>query len=800
MLSRLLFDLSSALKSVRRGRSASIIAIVALALGVGASVTAGAVAYAGLLRPLPFTQGEQLVTFRRSFVPTGLTSSIRLVEFNEWRAGIANTSTLVAMSSARVTLRGAGAPEQISAGYVAGAFFHVLGAGAEAGRLFAEDDPADVAVVSRRLGERLAGSPAAAIGRVLTLGSRTLQVVGIAPVSLDVLGRDIDVWAQAQSADGVQVLGDTDRREYQMIARLRPGRSLADARADAERVLREHEPEQQRTNWRIEASTLRQNLLGDSRTVMLVFAGASLLVLIVACANVAMVLVNRAASRGREFALRLALGATRARLLSMTLLETAVLGVTGAAVGWWLAHMATGVLQNQTGLDMPALATISTGLPVAGGAVLAAFAVMLGCGAAPVIAMRSAAMATSLRTVTSSSTPGSRRLRDILVVAQLATAIVLVAGAGLLGRSLLLLSHTDVGLDARERVLTLSVPIGESSRTDKASRLALVDAMVERARQLPGVLAAGFGSNLPPSSRGIVFTVRYTSSDRNESRTFDVVPATPGYLEAMGARLVRGRLFSPDDVRSERSVAVLSETALRHLGQPLEVVDRELNMALPVDGGPRVKPLVIGVVRDVRYAGLETPADGNVYLLWRQIPLGGGFLTLRTAGDPAALGSALREIVRSADASMPAGRLQTLEGEVDRVLAPRAARFGLVGVFAGAAIILALVGLSSALIRSVMERQRELAIRTAMGATPLVLVRSVVLHGLGLAALGSVIGIAAAIAAGRAASSMILGIRPHDPLTYTLTVATVTLVALGACYVPARRAAAADPIALLHAE
>jgi putative ABC transport system permease protein len=385
-------------------------------------------------------------------------------------------------------------------------------------------------------------------------------------------------------------------------------------------------------------------------------------------------------------------------------------------------------------------------------------------------------------------------------VAQLATAIVLLAGTGLLGRSWLLLSHTDVGLDARERVVTLSVPIGESSRTDKPARLDLVDALVERARQLPGVLAAGFGSNLPPSSRGIVFTVRYSSESRDESRTFDVVPSTPGYLEAMGVRLVRGRLFSADDARSGRSVAVLSETALRHLGQPLDVVDRELNMALPVDGGPRVKPLVIGVVRDVRYAGLDAPADGNVYVLWRQIPLGGGFLTLRTAGDPTALGTPLREIVRSADSSMPAGRLQTLEGEVDRVLAPRAARFGLVGAFAAAAIILALVGLSSALIRSVMERHRELAIRAAMGATPVVLVRSVVLHGVGLAALGAAIGVAAAIAAGRAASSMILGIRPHDPLTYGVTVATVTLVVLGACYVPARRAAAADPIALLHAE
>ena len=312
--------------------------------------------------------------------------------------------------------------------------------------------------------------------------------------------------------------------------------------------------------------------------------------------------------------------------------------------------------------------------------------------------------------------------------------------------------------------------------------------------------AAGFGSNLPPTSRGIVFTVRYTSKDRNETRTFDVVPSTPGYLEAMGARLIGGRLFTAEDSSSPRSVAVLGETALRHLGLTIDVVGKELNMALPVDGGPRVKPLVIGVVRDVRYAGLEAPPDGNVYVLWRQIPLSGGFLAIRAAGDPAALGASLRDIVRDAESSMPAGRLQTVEGEIDRVLAPRTARFGLVAVFGAAAIVLALVGLSSALIRSVMERHRELAIRAALGATPFALVTSVVRHGAVLAALGCAIGLVVAIASGRAASSLILGVSPHDPATYAMTVVAVLVVVLGVCYVPARRAAAADPVALLRAE
>ena len=213
VLSRLLFDLLSAQKSLRRDSMASLVAVVALALGVGASVTAGAVAYAGLLRPLPFPDDDRLVTFRRTFVPTGLSSSIRLTEFDPWRNGLANTSTLIGMSSAPVTLRSAGTTERITAGYVAGQFFDVLGVRADAGRLFGEGDAPDVAVVTSRLGERLAGSPAAAIGTTLVLGSRTLQVVGIAPAALQVFNREIDVWAPAMSADGVQILGDTDRRE-----------------------------------------------------------------------------------------------------------------------------------------------------------------------------------------------------------------------------------------------------------------------------------------------------------------------------------------------------------------------------------------------------------------------------------------------------------------------------------------------------------------------------------------------------------------------------------------------------------
>ena len=440
---------------------------------------------------------------------------------------------------------------------------------------------------------------------------------------------------------------------------------------------------------------------------------------------------------------------------------------------------------------------------VSSGAIAASLLVILLCSAAPLLAVRHAHLATPLRAGASAGSRLSRRARGALVVAQLAIAIVLLTGAGLLGRTVWVLSHTNIGLDVSPRVMTLAVPVGQSMvATDAAARTALTHRLLEEVRRLPGVESAGVGSSLPPSVSQILFTVRFTTSnnDRDVTRQFDLVSVSDGYLDTLGARVMQGRLFTAADSASQLPVAVISEAAMRHLNLKGDVVGRELGMSLPSATGQRVRPRIVGVIEDIRYTGLDAPANGAFYVLWRQIPTVRAHLVVRTASDSRALLPSLLPLVRSIDPSLPLNEPQLFDRVVDRALAPRAARFGLVGLYAVASVLLAVVGLSGALIRSVVERQRELAIRAALGAAPDRLVRMVLHQGLRLAVAGAAVGVLVSLLGARAVSTIIFGVTPYDPATYAAALLGTFAIVLVACYLPARRAAATDPVVLLRSE
>ena len=794
-------DLLSAWKGVRGGGLASIAAVVALGLGCGAAITASAITYTGLVRPLPFADADHLVTLRKVFAPTGMASGIKLAEFDRWRTEVSATLDLAVYSTERTTLRDASGAREIQAGYLAGPLFDVLGVKALVGRLPDERDRTS-AVVSQRFASQFGAGSSDILGRSFTVGGRSFEVVGVLPASFGVF-EDRDLWLPAYGAAPVSVIGREDARAYRLIARVRSGRSFDDGRAEATRTLLSIVPQAQRANYHIEMQPLRDSLVGGARPVILAFLAASLLVLVVACANVAMLAVTRAVTRTREFAVRIALGASRARLFRVLALEMLMLAAGGAFLGWWMASAASAALARQTGLDIPRLATFTTSAPIAAATILAVLVVLATCGAAPMLVIGHATLATSLRAAASTSAPAARRLRDVLVVTELAVAFVLLTGAGLLGRTVWALSHTDLGVSAPERVLAVTVPIGESTETNPAARVATIDRLVREARQLPGVTAAGVSGNLPPDATSIAFTIRVTTTDSSvdSTRVFDFVPTSDGALEALGARLVSGRALTERDMQPGQPVAVLSESALKHLNLAVTAaVDRDLPMTLPSASGVRVKPRIVGVIRDVRYSGLDAAMHGGVYVPWTQLPLGRAFLIIRTTGDPAALAAQAMSLVRRADPSLPPGEARTLEAAVDHALLPRTTRFGLIGVFAAAAVLLAIVGLSGALLRSVAERRRELAIRAAVGATPRVLLRSVLQHGFLLAVAGVAVGLAASLAFGRAMATLVFGVRPTDPLTSAATTAVVFAIALGVCYLPARRAAAADPVELLRSE
>jgi putative ABC transport system permease protein len=802
MLNRLSVDLVSAWRGVIAGRVSSMVAVVVLAVGTGASITAAAVAYGGLLRPLPFPDDDRLVTLTQVHVATSVRSGITLADFDRWRERLSNSLLLTGYNTELTTLRGVGTPSEVRAAYVVGNWFQVLGARSRFGRLIDERSAVDEAVVSAAFADRVSpGEPSMVIGRAFTIGTRPLRVVGVLPATFTVIS-DADIWTLARGAGALQIAGNEDSRYYQLVARVAPGRSMDFARADATAALPSLVPAPQRANWQLEMKSLRTTVLGESRPVLLTFLFATLLVLLVACANVAMLLVNRAVARTREFAVRVALGASRTRLLTIALIETAILAGAGSLGGWWIARFATALLQQTTGLDLPASATLPADTPIALSAIAAGVLVMLVCAGAPLVALRRAGMASALRTTTTTGAYGGRQVRATLVVFQLSMTVVLLTGAGLLGRTLLEVSRVDLGLDVRQHVVTMAVPIGQST-ADAAGRLAIVRRILDETRQLPGVVAAGIGGALPPRAAGVVFTIRVTTSEGtvDATRAFDLVPVTDGYFDALGARLVKGRVFTEADTLSSDATCVMSEAALKHLALVTSTaIDSTLNLSLPTASGQRVKPRIVGVVRDIRYSGLDTPAHGGVYVPWQQMPLRSGFLVARTTGDPAALTGPLMRIVRDADPSMPLAPARTLDAVVDVALAPRAARFSLVGVFAIGAALLGIVGLSGALIRSVVERQRELAIRAAVGASPRRLLVDVIRDGVVLTVLGVAIGLGVSAMLARAVSAIIFGVAPRDPLTYGATAAAVLVIALAACYFPARRAAASDPVVLLRAE
>ena len=802
MLHRVYADLRSAWRGVVAGRLSSIVAVVVLALGTGASITAAAVAYGGLLRPLPFPDGDRLVTLRRVYVPTAAKSDIKLSDLDRWRERLSHALLLTGYSSERTTLRGRDGPTEVRAAYVTGDWFQVLGAQSRFGRLIDDRSPLDDAVVSAAFAGRMSpADPAKVIGLTFTIGTRPLRVVGVLPASFSVIS-DADIWTLARGAGAVAIVGNADSRYYRMVARLAPGRSMDFARAEAAAALPGLVPEPQKDIWQLEMKSLRASILGESRPVLLAFLVAALLLLLVACANVAMLLVNRAIARTREFAVRVALGASRRHLVTIALMETAILTAAGCAGGWWIARLATALLRQTTGLDLPSTATLPADTPIAVAAIAAGVLVTLVCAGAPLATLRRGRLASALRTTTTTGSRGGRQIRAALVVFQLAMTVVLLTGAGLLGRTLLVTSRADLGLDDPEHVVTMAVPIGEST-TDAASRLAIVRRILDETRQLPGVAAAGIGGALPPSTGSMVFTIRVSTSDGDvdATRAFDFVPVTDGYFEALGARLVTGRVFTQADVLSDDSICIMSESALKHLALVTSTaIDRTLNLPLPTASGARVKPRIIGVVRDIRYSGLDATAQGAVYVRWRQVPLRSGFLVVRTTGNPAALTAPLMRIVRDADPSIPLSPARTLDAVVDAALAPRAARFSLVGVFAIGAALLGIVGLSGALIRSVVERQRELAIRAAVGASPRRLLAGVIRDGVVLTVAGVAIGLGISAMLAQALSAIIYGVAPRDPLTYGVTAAAVVLVALAACYLPARRAASSDPVLLLRAE
>jgi putative ABC transport system permease protein len=781
-----LTELRFALRRLRGDIPSALTAILMVAFGAGLSIAVFAAAWGVLARPLPYDHAARLAVVE---------ASSRRDQVADWRARLTGFERLAAYARERVVVQGIGDAQHVPVAYVDESFFATLSLRPIAGQVL-QPGQVDATVVSARLATRAGEDPSMLIGRRVSAGGAALTIAGVLPEAFAFPGADVDLWIPWAQARPIPVDRFADVRRFRLVGLLRDGVPLADVAAQAERAHEALQPgDAARGRSARMVDLLTERTTRGVRPALVLFGTAAAFVLLITCASLAAILIGRAVARGRELAVCRALGASPARVLGSVMTEGLLMTLPGTAAAVWIAAAALRALEASAGGSIPrpdalridaAVLAFAAGL----GVVLAALPTLW---AIPSVRRRGAA----LTVAHSGLTRRDRRTAGGLLALQLALVVMLLAGSVLLLRTAWGLMQTDVGLHSRQ-ALVAPIILTPASAFQPPARWPVVRDLVERVRALPGVTAAGAGSSLPPATAQMEITISLSQDGRETMRRFSTAAVTPGYLEAIGARLVQGRFFSDADLELERPVVILSAAAARAVLPGVEAAGRDLPFHLP--GLPRERgiPIVAGVVADVRYAGLEADPEPAIYVRWPDAPMGQGFLAFTTAGDRQAAIAAVRSVMRDVDPALPHQQVRTVDEIIAGTIADRrlAARLG--AIIAVLTFSATLVGLSGSVVRAVEERRRELAIRGALGASPRRIVRLVVTEVGRAGAAGVVLGLAGAIATEGLLRSRVQGAGAYDLPTLGGVALFVVCCAGIACYLPARRASQIDPASALR--
>lgn len=785
-MSTLLRELKSGFRALRTAPLTTAAAVLVIALGVGANTAVLAVTYGILIRPLPYRDVSRLAILSVG-TPDGSDFGVPLDQVDEWRRRLRTVEALAGYATGEVRVQGAGEPRLVEAAYVTDTFFEVLGVEPLYGRLRSFREAPNVAILVDRLATRLGQ-----LAGVVKVGDCTCTAGAVMPPAFSFPTDRVEAWIAATPRPA----GEQESRKFRMVVRAKPGVTRERLAEDAARVLREIQGEVSPAPGSASpiVTPVEEAMVGDLRPVLGASMAGAVLVLLVTCGNVAMLLLGRAILRRRDSAVRLALGAGAWRLARGSLIESFLLASLGSLLGLGLAGLAVQIfVRTATGL-IPRAHAIAIDAPVLAASAATVFLVALLCGIAPALHAARKDFSAAFRGGAAGE-PRTRHVLATLVVGQIAVSIVLLTSAALLARTVERLLAEDSGVEP-SRALVVKLPLG----TRTGDNAAFVRDVLDRVRAEPGVREAGIGSSLPPAGLPFQIYVRMMSGTRDEGMSLSVVSATPGFLDALGARVSSGRAFTVEDDRAEPSVVLLSESAARFASSHQDLVGRELPMRLPpiasFAGGPRVA----GIVRDVKYAGLDQPADATVYLPWSARPVETAYLAVRTAGDPMAVAPGVRRILRELDPGLPIPAIRSLEEEMALSITDRRLRVVPALGFAAVALGVALTGIFALLSRAAAERRRELAVRLALGASKsgiqgLMLGRAGVLTCAGLGA-----GLAGTMAVTRGLRSLLFGVGPHDPLTLAAVVLFVAAASFLAAWLPARRAARVEPLELLRSE
>jgi putative ABC transport system permease protein len=801
-------DIRYSLRTLGRSRGFALVTVLILALGIGANTAVFSVTSAVLLRPLPFPDPERLVVPWEDLTAVGGSGSGGPVwaEYTEWSRRSRSFDGIAALADVSYNVTGDGEPERVEASATTANLFSVLGVQPLLGRTFAPEDgetgASPVVVISDRLWLRRYGGEPDVIGRAMVLDGRSHTLIGVVP---------FDFRFPEGNAMWVAAPPEELARQGALLAVARLARGTALSQAEAEMTAIAKTLEQERgvadSGMQITLTPLHEQLARDARPTLLMLLGAVAIVLLITCANVANLLLARGATRVRELALRQALGAARGRMMRQLLTESGVIAVAGVLVGVALATASFGYLARLVPGTLPASTSPDLDWRVLAFTIGLTLTTVVLFGVGPALAAARLNLAHSLKKGAGrGATPQRGRLRDALVVAEITLTVVLLAAGGLLFRSYAAVLSVDPGFTPENLLVAQTFP-STGRYDDAANRTAFYRGVIERVRALPGVTSAGY-ANYPPltiqSGRfRITLEGRPALSDVELRDRASARTVSTDYLPTLGVPLKRGRGFDErDSGDAPHSVIINEAMARRHWpdGDPL-------GARLKLRDAPADAPwsTVIGVVGDIRQMGLDAPPEPEMYFPLEQPPAGWRWLwprhlVVRTEGDPLALAGAVRNAVRELDPNQSVSWIRPMTEIFDTELAPRNTQLTLVGGFAGLAVLLASVGLYGVLSYTVSQRTAEIGVRMALGASRAKVVRAVVRSALLLAIVGIGIGLAGAFGLTRFLASFLFGVSPTDPATLVGVSAVILIVTIVASYVPARRAAAVDPVSVLRSE
>ena len=802
-------DLRFSLRQFARSPGFTAIAVLTLALGIGANTAIFSVVNAVLLRPLPYALPDRLVQVWSRFTGIGLSNDLNAIsvpEFNELAAQAHCFSQVAALRpGASFNLNVDGLPQRVEGAYVTPSLFPLLGVPAVLGRTFAaaEAEPGrnSVVVLSHGLWQRAFGNDPGVLGRQLNLNGVSHEVVGVMPAGF--ASYDADLWTPlAFSPDDLKQRGN---HGLLVVARVRPELTLAQAQMDLDVLSRSviaQNPgyDYKRVNFGFISEPLLGSLVGDVRKPLWILVGAVALVLLIACANVANLLLIRASAREREVAVRMALGAGRGRLCRQWLAESVVLALLGGAAGLFVAQGGLKLIQHLGLSFVPRIADATLD-----GRVLAfTMLVSLGTGMlfslAPALHTLRQSGIEALRGSDRSVTAGrvAQRLRHALIVGELALALVLLSGASLLLRSFTRVLAVESGFRT-ENVLTMRVSLPSSRYGEPARSRAFYREVLDRIAALPGVEVAGATTLLPLSGGGSSGTAIIDSPavpPDQAAPEVDQSAVTPGYFAAMGIPVLGGRVFDARDTETSEPVVVIDETLAQAYWPRGDAVGQRLR--LPGTNSPWLK--VIGVVRHVRSRTLEAPSRIQVYWPQSQRTYRSLTLVIRTKVDPRSLAATVRKEIAAVDPEQPAYNIRTMTEWAAGSVALRRLGTLLLAAFSGVAVMLAVIGVYGAMACWVERRTHEIGLRMAVGARETQVLGLILRKGMLLAAIGVAFGLVGSLATNRLMASLLYEVTPADPLTLVVGPVVIGAVALAACWLPARRAARIDPMVALRAE